>query len=350
MWWATSSAPGPRLRLGLSGYYGFGNYGDELFRQAFAQGFAGHELALLHDLPRRPYYLSDKAAKVAAVDAIVIGGGDLVIPGYWTDFYFEEEWLARPVFIHGVGVPRWTGGEAPVIRRLRAFFQHPNVRHINVRDAESKAWVEKHLAPAVPVELSPDLVWGVGFEAERAGARKGPPGKPVFGLITRRQGVDPKAYDALAGLLRDAQSRGYHTRLIVAGTGLVGEEDLDDARRVNLPADELAVGETVEDVTEAILGCDVLASMKFHGCIVGNANRIPTFALLTTDKFVNFYRAAGIEDRLVFYGDARAQKLLEKGVPPPLSEAVVARERDGALAAMARLRAKLEAAVAGRPG
>src|SRR3712207_7576927 len=37
--------------------------------------------------------MEPKARKMERVDAVVIGGGDLIIPGYWTDLYFENEFL-----------------------------------------------------------------------------------------------------------------------------------------------------------------------------------------------------------------------------------------------------------------
>jgi polysaccharide pyruvyl transferase WcaK-like protein len=324
-------------KAGLVGYYGFGNYGDELFRLAFEAGLPELGLPVLFDIPRRPYFLESKARKMERVDAVVIGGGDLIIPGYWTDLYFENEFLSKPIFVHGVGVPSWTGSHPGVVERMGEFFRHPNVKYINVRDVESKEWVEKHLAPNLPVELSPDIVCGVdlGFaEARRV------PGEKVFGLITRKQPPEQMQLGPIRAMIERARQSGYRVRLIIAGSGPVGENDYAAIRRHDLPVDEVAFLDTIEGTTRAIMTCDVLASMKFHGCVVGLMAGIPTMGLITTDKFNNFYRSLGIEHLICHYFredlpdrfDLLAQRLPQERI---------AAVRNEARAGMARLHAAM---------
>jgi len=325
---------GVRLRVGLVGYYGFGNYGDELFRLAFEAGLPDIELVMLHDVPRRPYFLDDLARRVGSVDAIVIGGGDLLIPGYWTDFYFEPEYLAKPVFLHGIGVPRWSGGDPAVLRRLKEFLRHPNVRHINVRDVESADWVNKTITPTCKVGVSPDIVCGMDFGFA---PRTAPPGS-VLGLITRKQ--TDQDFTQVRLLVERSKRRGYKVKLIIAGNGLVGEEDRADAEAGDLPVDEIILTETIEQTTSAIVNCDVVASMKFHGCVVGTMAGVPTYGLLKTDKFVNFYRALGIAHMLRDFRSEETPMLLETP-SAPMPESLRAGMRDEARASMQMLLAGL---------
>jgi polysaccharide pyruvyl transferase WcaK-like protein len=330
------AAPATR-RAGLVGYYGFGNYGDELFRQAFEAGLPEIALPMLHDIPRRPYFVEPKIRKVARVDAVVIGGGDLIIPGYWTDLYFENEYLVKPVFVHGVGVPRWTGGNPGVIKRMREFFQSPSLKFINVRDIESKEWVEKHLNPVISVDLSPDIVCGMELRTAPP-KRKAEP--RVLGLITRKQDASEAQYRPIRALIERAKAQGYRVRLIIAGNGPVGEEDYDDARRRQLAVDEVSLTDTVEGTTAAIISCDALASMKFHGCVVGLMAGIPTIGLQTTDKFNSFYKMLGLEQLLChYYKDELPDRLDEAAKPLPTERIDMLRE--GSRAGMARLRASL---------
>jgi polysaccharide pyruvyl transferase WcaK-like protein len=331
--------------VGLVGYYGFGNYGDELFRLGFEAGLPDIRLKMLHDIPRRPYYLESKRNKVAGVSAIVIGGGDILIPGYWSDFYFEDEFLEKPIYIHGIGVPRWTGGEPPVLKRLRAFLQHANVRHINVRDQESADWIETHMRPRVPVEVSADIVCGMALPDATAapGARQ-----PVLGLVTRKHGSADSEYAPLRRLVEQARSAGYRVRQIIAGNGLVGVEDYEDALARNLPVDEIYRAATIEEVTAAVVQSDVVASMKFHGCVVGVMSGRPTFGLLLTDKFKNFYRALEIQDMLVQFTSENTGRLLEQ----PLRKVESGRLsglRQSARGSMAALRHRLSTDLAGKP-
>jgi polysaccharide pyruvyl transferase WcaK-like protein len=235
-------------------------------------------------------------------------------------------------------VPRWTGGESGIIRRLREFFQHPNVRHINVRDEESKEWVEKHLQPSIPIDLSPDIVCGMdlGFAAARKEL-----GAPVFGLITRQQRADESDYRPMRALIERARGAGYRVRLIIAGNGPVGEEDYLDAQRHGLAVDEVAVAETIEENTAAITSCDALASMKFHGCVVGLMSGIPTIGMLTTDKFNSFYKMLGIERLLCHFRHAELPDHFgELAAPLPMEG--IKRLRAESEAGMGRLRSAIQ--------
>ena len=48
-----------RPRIGLIGYYGYGNYGDELFHVVFRKIFHDCDLVTMQDNQTRPYYNKD---------------------------------------------------------------------------------------------------------------------------------------------------------------------------------------------------------------------------------------------------------------------------------------------------
>ena len=64
------------MNIGLVGYFGSGNYGDELFVELFQRSFAGHELTVLHASAANGKH---DVAEVMRQDAIIVGGGDLLI-------------------------------------------------------------------------------------------------------------------------------------------------------------------------------------------------------------------------------------------------------------------------------
>lgn len=323
-------------QIGLIGYYGFGNYGDELFRTCFETGLPNVRLHVMNDLPRRPFILGDRRDRVDALDAVLIGGGDLIIAGYWPDPYFDEAYLRKPVFIHGVGVPRWLGGDPRVIGRLREFMQHANVRHINVRDVESRDWIETHLKPRCPVEVSSDIVCGLDLSNAAPAAR----GAPTLALITRRIKVDNETFAGLRGLVRDAHAKGFFVRLVIAGAGMIGDDDLSDALTRELGCDEIVPTANVEEATAAIVAADVVVSMKFHGCVVGLMAGKPTFGVVNSNKFENLYRALGLDHMMVSFTDLEVAGILDRprsAVDPTRLAAM----RDDARAAMARLGARI---------
>ncbi|MBN9539401.1 MAG: hypothetical protein BGN99_20965 [Alphaproteobacteria bacterium 65-37] len=275
-----------RPRIGLIGYYGYGNYGDELFHVVFRKIFHDCDLVTMQDNQTRPYYNKDLKEKIASMDCLLIGGGDLVIGSYWTDQYFEDPFLAKPIYIHGVGVPTWSREDPKIVERLAKFFRHKSVRHINVRDQESRAWIEEKLAPSVPVTVTSDMV--CALDIPNPPKRQGP---PVFGLITRKQMPGEIHWKNVTALCDKARSLGYEVKNIILGTGGDRTDDLVGLAEFPYPHMRTVQSENLVELTREIGSCDVIASMKFHGCVVSTLYGIPAITTITTDKFRNFFQA-----------------------------------------------------------
>lgn len=281
-------------KIGMVGYYGYGNYGDEIFLDVFRSYLPNYEFVFFQDYLHRPFYKDGAeglAKKVAEVDAIIIGGGDLVIPFYWTDQYFEKPFLEKPIFMHGLGVPKWGGHDKKVVSRLHEFFQSDNIRHIHVRDLESKEWIERNLEPKVVVDRSPDIVCALDLPPVTR-----PTDQPIFGLITRKQKAGEIQWENIRALCDKAKSLGYRLRHIVAATGVIGKEDDGVFEEFDFSDMENIRSENIDDITRAIGECSVVASMKFHGLVVASMFGIPTIGLITTDKFNNFYATMERDD------------------------------------------------------
>lgn len=274
-----------KRKLGVVGYYHYGNYGDELFLDVFANYLDDFEFVFFQDSLRRPYFHTPLEEKVAEVDAILIGGGDLIVPNYWTDQYFEAAYLAKPIYIHGAGIPTWGGENAEIVGRLAKFFQHPSVRHIHVRDEQSKRWLTTKLAPAIDIHVTPDIVCALDLPDITPSGDA-----PIFGLISRKQKPGSIRWDNVHALCRRAKSYGYRLRHIVLATGVIGHEDRDAVAEFDFPGMDVVLSESIADLTRAIGECAVLASMKFHGCVVATMFGTPAITLITTDKFRNFYK------------------------------------------------------------
>lgn len=327
--------PWRRPRVGLVGFYGWGNYGDELFHRVYEEHLGEHvDLRVLHDRLEPPYFSGPVARAVDAVDAVVIGGGDLVIPWQLSALYWQRAYLRRPVFVTGVGVPQRTRrphASPQAMQALRAFFAHPNVRQISARDEKSARWIERNLRPGVPVRRTADLVCALSLPPASP-----PPGPPVLGVVTRaRRWVDD--YAALEALARRAVDRGMRVRHIVLGTGRVGERDAGDAARLGLPGRELVVADDLDTLSRAIGECRVLASMKFHGSVVAAMYGVPSLVLVTTAKNRRFFTRLGRPDLIVGLGAADLPDRLDP-LPDPIDPAAVADLRADATGTLESLR------------
>ncbi|OFI39653.1 hypothetical protein BIU82_00895 [Arthrobacter sp. SW1] len=291
-------------KIGLVGFFGWGNYGDELFHRIWEQSLGQfHETRLLHEKLEAPYFLRPATEVASEVDAIVIGGGDLVIPNKISPLYWNRAWLAKPVYISGVGVPTWIKHEAPdVMERLRAFFQHPNVRYVSARDAESAEWIRRKLQPKVVVEQHADLAFGSMYPPARVFE------KPTVGisLRTHRADSDPTI---LLEACRTLQQEGFDILNIVMGTGRTRAADLEVAKAFPLEGQQIFESEDIDDISSAIGGLSLLISNKFHGTVVATSYGVSSVVLSSTSKSRNIYKRLG---RTPLLSSATDEHLMDK--------------------------------------
>lgn len=288
-----------KKKIGLVGFFGWGNFGDELFVETYRQALGDDfDLHVLPDMTEKPYFSKPLDDYLEGLDAIVIGGGDLIIPWTVSDLYWKEEYLRHPVFIVGVGVPTWKPGNQTVIERMAAFMSHPNVKFINARDKESAAWITKHLKPSVDVSATADLVFAMQLPKKEPQSDS-----KILGIVTRERKGDGDDLAQILRLCEKASSLEYKIRHIVLGIGKVGRLDLMRAGDLFFPEKELVFSENLMELCSAIGECKVLASMKFHGTVVAASYGIPSIVLSATDKSRNLMRFLERPELLSSYKD-----------------------------------------------
>jgi polysaccharide pyruvyl transferase WcaK-like protein len=271
-------------RIGLVGFFGWGNYGDELFLDNWRRTIGlHHEVEVVHDVLAAPYFSRPAPEVAAEFDALLIGGGDLVIPNKISPLYWNRAWLAKPVYISGVGVPTWIKQQAPdVMERLRTFFQHPNVRHIGARDTESGEWIRRHLGPKVGVDVHADLAFNLLLPPAATFANP----TVAINLRTHRAGSDPTALVNVCAAMR---GRGYDVVNLVLGTGRTRAADLSVAQDFPFPDQVILESESIEELSSYLGGLDVLISNKFHGTVVATMYGVSSVVLSATTKSRNLY-------------------------------------------------------------
>jgi polysaccharide pyruvyl transferase WcaK-like protein len=321
-----------RAKIGLVGYFGYGNYGDELFLDVYRKFFYDCELVVLPASDKNPVYDHRNMDRIGELDAIIIGGGDLFLTKYFAEIYFDDRFLAKPIYFHGTGVPLWTGQDPAVIAKMARFVQHENVRKINVRDIESAAWVNRNLKPRVSADFSPDMVFAMDLPAI---ARD--PKRKVFGLIMRKLNPNETKWRMIGALLDRARGFGYEVRNIILGTGKTRDDDLEGGQEFSYPGMVDVDPNNLMALTKAIGECDVIASTKFHGCVVAAAYGVPSITLTTTDKFINLFRMIERPDLISHFIHEDLPERLPKYVAP-IPEVTRRALRNEATAAMVRLR------------
>jgi polysaccharide pyruvyl transferase WcaK-like protein len=297
--------------VGLVGFYGPGNYGDELFLEVFRQQLGeAVDVRVIFDSATRPYFQRPVRDAVRDHDALIIGGGDLLVPWGLGDRYWLPDYLRRPVHIVGVGVPTWRPSKPSVVEGLRRFVRHRNVRSIVARDEESAAWIRDHLDPRVEVETAADLVFALDLPViERSSDAS------ILGINVRwRDGGDD--YSAVRALAARGRDLGYRLRTIVLSTGDVRARDerAFEELAIDGPDVERVDSDDLAALTRAIGACTMLASHKFHGTVVATAFGIPAISMSTTDKNRNLMRRLGRPELVRAFDDPTLPDLL---VPEP---------------------------------
>lgn len=285
-----------KLKVGLVGYYGWGNYGDEFFKAVLEQQLPEFEFRVLHEVgPDGALVVDNLEANVAGVDVIMIGGGDLVIPYAMSSLYWRDAFLRKPIVVYGVGVPRWGGYDQDVVMRMRAFMQHPSIKQVTARDQESGEWIAKHLLPSAPVGVEPDIV--CAYEH-----RKVVPRGRAFGVVLRHQGTDLNKV-AVRALLDQVRDYGHHPRVLMMATDKTLSDDMSAVQKLDLGDADVIIRSDLEGLTDELLACSRVASMKFHGCVVAMSHNVPCLALSQANKFKNFYAELGKLDWLSSLAD-----------------------------------------------
>lgn len=299
-----------KLKVGLVGYYGWGNYGDEFFKDVLQAELPDLEFRVLHGVDENgALNLQDLEKNIDSVDAILIGGGDLVIPYAMSSLYWQPSFLRKPVVVYGVGVPRWGGYDQNVVMRMREFMQHPAVKRITARDQESADWISAHLKPTAPVTFEPDIVCAYQH-------RYVVPRDRAFGLVLRYQGTDLDK-PSVTLILDTVRARGYHPRVLMLSTGKTLSDDFIPLQKLDLGDADVIVRSDLASLTDELLGCDRVASMKFHGCVVAMSHNVPCLALSQANKFKNFYAQLDRLDWLSSLKDPQLQSKLNALLDAP---------------------------------
>jgi len=298
----------------VSGYYGFGNVGDELILSVLLQAVRGHRVVVLSADPswtRRQHAVDavprDNPARVLAVlrrcDLLVSGGGGLIQDATGVRsvlYYLALIWLARRL---GKPVAVWAQGLGPLRTPLgrRAATILDQVQLITVRDEESRQLLEEIGVRRPPIAVTADAVFALPAPrrsaAEELLARSGLAlDRRRIALVARRWGgAEAAAHMAeLAAALRD----GLRAEVVLLPMQRAEDEHFSQAVaqqaghdvRLFVPALE------AEDFAHLLAGFDLVVGMRLHALILAALAGVPFIGLCYDPKISAFMRSVDLEE------------------------------------------------------
>lgn len=289
----------------MVGYFGWGNFGDELFLKAHRQHLGkDYELVVANDLLSAPYFSKPVEELVKDFDGVLIGGGDLLNPLRVSDLYWDMAWLNKPTFIYGLGVPRASFRRENVIAKYKKFVQHDNCKLIVARDVESYEWIKQNLEPGDKLKWYPDPVCAL----DRPTAT--PPKEKTLGVVMREHRSLDQDMSHVRKLIDQAKAMDYKIKHLVLATKSLGEGDLKRAQIVAEDGEEIIHSESLDELCTAISSVSALATIKFHGLVVATMYGVPAVAMSVTPKNRNFLRMIERSEMLVSYTDSNLHKHL----------------------------------------
>lgn len=327
-------------KIGLVGFFGWGNFGDELFVKVHQQ-YLGHlgVVEPINDLTAKPYFSRPVEEIVDEYDVLVIGGGDLVMPWAVSDLYWKLEYLKKPVFVTGVGVPTWRGKKESALEHYRKFLSSESVKSVSVRDRESLKWVKTHIAPDKELSWFPDIVSALDLPEPEQREEK------TLGLVLRHRKNGGDDFRYVRSLCDRATMLGYKVEHIVLGSDAVGKADFKTASEFAKEGETIRYTEDILEMCRYIGGCTMLASMKFHGTVVATMYGIPSVVMSPTDKSRNWLRMIEREDLKSSFGDKELRHRIT-AYPASINSMTRGFLRDGAVSGLQALARSIETTLA----
>ena len=247
----------------------------------------------MNDLIEKPYFTNSAVSKAASVDAILIGGGDLIRVESISPLYWNGAWTSKPIVVSGIGVAEESKTvRADVIPRLQRFLGSNNILSLSARDERSAAWINHYLKPAVPARTVPDLVFAKSEGSERqdkSGRRL-----PKVGFVFNKTHLTDSDLN-FWNHINAANAKGQiFATILVLATGDQREKEVDNLQRNGL----YEYAEEFEDtgkMIDRLRDMDLVVSAKFHALVVASKYRIPYISLRDTSKSIALARYSSSE-------------------------------------------------------
>lgn len=283
------------MKIGITGYYGQGNFGDELFLETFKQVFHDHTV-----------YPIVSHINHFDSDSVIVGGGDLIIPYSFNDMYFPKSLLKVPTWVYGVGIvdfyPPETWPEAEVAKYREIITR---AKGLFVRDSNSEM-LANYLKLNKTIQKVPDIAFS--YKQPNYPIIKNP-SKKTLGVCSFS--YDEFPLDKMANILSTLPADEYTLALIAVVDIRNRFSDYNTCVKLkekilmlNPKADIVIKNYQYLDVTYShIQALDFLVSFKLHPSLVGIRNNVPTLCLSKLSKVKSLLQAFDLTDFFCNYDE-----------------------------------------------
>lgn len=316
-------AKGDRVkRLLLSGYYGYGNAGDEAVLAGLVTGFRAAlpakalELVALSGNPDETrtaqgigaadrYRPAALLTQIARCDLFLSGGGSLLqdVTSAHSLFYYLgvvrlAQLLGKPTMFIAQGIGPLT---RPRSRKLVAAVAN-KLSAVTVRDPESAALLRRIGVTRPPVEVTADPALLLSVSGFPSGLSSGvSPGGAAgsFGVALRPwHGQETLGAEVAAACAAALGSAAAAVRLIPMQPQSDHAAAEQFAARWRLRGTEISFPQTagLGPLLSTVAGCDMMVGMRLHALILAAAAGVPSVALAYDPKVTAFMQASAQGD------------------------------------------------------
>jgi len=283
------------MKIAASGYYGMGNFGDDLFLHTLRQIFDNHHV-----------YPWNSRLDPNQTDAFIIGGGDLITPYSFNNYYFPAQLKGRPTWVYGVGIVdaypehTWPEDQVSAYRDMISAAQRAVFRDERSQAIAQRARFHRN------VEVAPDIVFGYrqpAIPVKRFSRR------PVIGVVVFSYSSFPM--DNMTKLLSHLNRKGYHLALIpVIHHPGNAYSDYSTCLQLQQKVKELSPHASIETLPflmdieltySFIQSVDYLISFKLHPSLAALRGGKPVLAFSTMGKVHSLLCSFGLGQYVVDY-------------------------------------------------
>lgn len=278
------------MNICVCGYYGMGNFGDELFLETLKQVFYNHNV-----------FAWQSSLDPDKIDVVIVGGGDIITPYSFNQYYFPEVLKNHPTWVYGVGVVRHYAEETwPQEEVCKNRERLKSAIRLVVRDPKSQE-VASRLGFHENVEFLPDMVFSYKqsniYPINRARYKK------LLGVCVYSYNSYP--LETMASLLVHYANQGFQIMLIPMVNQNNAYSDMPTCRLLRDKIEEkigrnrvllLAPQYDLELIHSWIHSLDYFISSKLHPSLVALMGGVPVLTLTDQGKVSALMEQYGLSE------------------------------------------------------